>query len=148
MDNGGVPIKKPSAVLKRGYTDEEVAHIYELGRFFLENGDIHRASHIFTGLLRVAPEFSAGWLGSAYVAIQNSDIDTALGYAQHVLQIEPDSVVAMLYITACSMTLGDYNSAGSYLGEIGEQIDAGAADDPAVKRLYESQLARYQYRSG
>lgn len=138
--------RSPSEVLRRGYSDEEVAHIYELGRFFLENGDLRRSELIMTGLTEVAPDFHPAWLGKAYVHLMSGDTDSALQAASHALRVQPESTEAMLYLVTCLLTVKDYNAAGTQLGEIGERIDGGLVDNPNLVRLYRAQLVRYQAR--
>ncbi|RMG44394.1 MAG: hypothetical protein D6719_01890 [Candidatus Dadabacteria bacterium] len=136
----------PSEVLKGGYSDEEVDNIYELGRFFLENGDLHKAETIMHGLTEVVPDYWPAWLGMACVHISNGRTEEAVSAARRVLELDRGNAVALIYLAASLMTLGDYNSAGTYLGELGEKIEAGAVDDPKILRLYRAQLARFQSR--
>lgn len=138
--------RSPSEVLKRGYSDEEIAHLYELGRFFLENGDLRRAEVLLTGITEVAPEFAPGWLGMAYIQIQSKNIDGAIFSARQALRVEPGMAEAILYLATCLLTTGDLNAAGTYLGEVGEMIDSGAIDDANIVRFYRAQLARFQSR--
>lgn len=138
--------RAPSEVLKRGYSDEEVQHLYELGRLCLENGDLRRAEAILTGLTHIAPEFAPAWLGVSYIHIQNKNQDGALQAAHQALRVEPESVEAMLFLISCLLTHGDFNSAGTYLGEVGERVESGGVGNPNVVRFYRGQLARYQNR--
>ena len=135
----------PEAV-RGGYTEDEISHIYELGRLHLENGNIVQAEVIMHGLNEVAPGFSAAWLASSYIAIQHKDYEAAMHAAAQALRANPDSTEAVLYLSACLMTSGDFNSAGTYLGEVGEKIDTGLVDNPNFIRFYKAQLARYQTR--
>ena len=48
--------RSPSEVLKRGYADEEVGHLYELGRLCLENGDLRRGEIVLSGITAIAPD--------------------------------------------------------------------------------------------
>ena len=146
MSNEPARKRLASEVLKRGYSDEEVANIYELGRLSLENGNIRRAEAIMSGLVEVAPDFSSAWLGMAYIHIQNRDFEAALQATRQALKVDPNFSPAMLYLVACLLTTGDYSSAGTYLGEIGEMIESGGLDDPSMVRFYRTQLARYQNR--
>ncbi|WKZ57176.1 MAG: hypothetical protein QY326_00510 [Bdellovibrionota bacterium] len=138
--------RSPSEVLRRGYSDEEIAHIYELGLFFFENGDIRRGEIIMTGITEVAPDFQPAWLGLSYVQLQAGNYEAATRSAQHALKVDPVSVPAMLLLVACALTTGDATAAGTYLGEIGERIDSGEVSDPDILRFYRGQLARYQAR--
>jgi len=138
--------KAPSEVLKRGYSDDEILHIYELGRLCLENGDVRRAEAVLGGLTHIAPDFAPAWLGMSYIHIQSRNYDAALQAARQAHRLEADSGEAMLFMISCLLTHGDYNSAGTYLGEVGERIDSGLVDHPNVIRFYRAQLARYQNR--
>lgn len=136
-----------SEVLKRGYSDDEVRGIYDLGRFFLENGDLKRAEILFLGLAEVSPEFAPAWLGLAYVRVFNKDWDGVIAAARAGLRIEPRSAEALLFLSAALMTQGDLSAAGTHLGEVGDLIQSGAVEDPIVVKFYRAQLARYQSRS-
>lgn len=135
-----------SEVVKRGYSDEEVAHLYELARFSLENGHTRRAESITVGLVEVAPEFGPAWLALSFIHIQNASYDAAISAAKQALKIDPQSLAGMLFLVTCYLNTGDFNSAGTLLGEVGERIDSGAAGDPSVVRFYRAQLARFQAR--
>jgi tetratricopeptide (TPR) repeat protein len=141
----GESARRPSELLKRGYSDQEIANIYELGRFFLENGDLRRAEEIFNGIVIIAPDFAPAWLGVAYLRIQNRNFDEAVTATKQALRSEPDSLVAMLYLVACLLVVGDFNSAGTYLGEVAERIE-GKEVHPNILRFFKNQLVRYQQR--
>ena len=129
---------------RRGYSDDELAQIYELGRFSLENGDVRRAESIMFGLNEVAPEFAPGWLGSCTIHTQNKNYDGAVHAARQALRADPESPEAMLYLICCLLTVKDFNAAGSFLGEVGERVDTNAINTPNLLRFYRAQLARYQ----
>ena len=137
--------RRPSELLKRGYSEEELANIYELGRFCLENGDFRRAEVIFNGVTAVAPDFAPAWLGKAYLHTQGRNFDEAVEASRQALRVEPDSVVAMLFLVTSLLTVGDYNSAGTYLGEVSERMES-ANLHPNVVRFFKAQLARFQTR--
>ena len=130
------------------YADEEVSSIYRLGRFFLENGDLTRAESLMQGLVEVAPHFAPAWLGVAYVAVMKGEVEHALSAVRQALKIDGESVDVQLFLIACLLTAGDYNAAGSFLGEVQEKIDRGEVANPDHVRFYQVQLARYQYRAG
>lgn len=136
----------PSEVIRRGYSDEEVANIYQLGRAFLETGSLRRAEAIFSGLSEVCPDFRPAWMGLTYVHLYSKDLQNALQAARTALRLDPQSVETMLFIVICSMGLGDFNSAGSWLGEVRDRIEGGQVHDNHLIRLYRAQLARYQSR--
>lgn len=135
--------KSPSEVLRRGYTDTELANIYALARLLLEGGDLGRASVVLKGVREIAPEYTPAWLASAYTAMEQGELESALAFSQRAIELEPGNVTALLYLICCLLTLGDTHSAGSYLGEVGERL-SGDITDQQLLRLYRSQLARYR----
>lgn len=137
-------LKSKSEVLKRGYSDEELDHIFALGRLMLEAGQIKKGEGILSGLVEIAPDYWPAWLGLSYSCIQNKDYEKALQSAIHAHKINPDSVEIMLYMIACFLTVGDRNSAGTYLGEVGDRIDNNLVANPSAVRFYKLQLARFQ----
>ena len=139
--------RRPSEVLKRGYSDEEVQSIYALGKLFLESGDLRKAEVLFGGLTEIAPDFAAGWLGHAYVYASGRNFDQAIYCARQALRINPDLIEATLYLIALFLTTRDYNSAGTYLGEVGERVESGSVQSQELIRFYKGQLARYQSRA-
>jgi hypothetical protein len=146
MSDKALRPRSPSEVLKRGYSDEELGHIYALARFCLENGDTRRAETILFGINEVAPDFGLAWLGTCTIHSMNKNNEAALSAAKQALRTDPESIEAMLFLVCCLLTAKDFNAAGSYLGEIGERIDAGMVESPNLLRFYQAQLARYQNR--
>lgn len=140
------PEKISTDLIKRAYSDDEIAHIYELGRLFLENGSVKQAETIMTGLTEVVPDFAPAWLGLCYIHIQDKNNDAAIYAARQACRVDPELTEAMLFLSSCLLTSGDYNSAGTYLGEVGDKIDSGAVDNPNIIRFFKAQLARYQAR--
>ncbi len=138
--------RSPSEILRRGYSEDELTHIYELGRFSVENGDLQTATSIFAGINQIASDFAPAWLGSSYIHLMNKDFEHAITCANNALRSNPQMAEATLYLVACLLSIGDINTAGTYLGEIGERIDAGSIDEPNLIRFYRIQLARYQTR--
>lgn len=136
----------PSEVIKRGYTDEELAQLYELARFSVEIGQLRRAEVILQGLVEVAPDYVPAWLGLCVVHLARKSHDQALQASQHAVRIAPSSLEAMLLLIACLLITGDFTTAGAYLGEVGERLESEMVDNPALNRFYRLQLARYQYR--
>jgi hypothetical protein len=142
-----VPAPKDPQLPRRGYSDEEIVDIFQLGRSWLETGHYRRAEAIMSGLNDVAPQFAPAWLGSAFLKSAAGSYDAALRAAKIALQCEPESVEAMLYVATLALTLADFSTAGTYLGEVGERIEQGKIASAHVPRLYKMQLARYQARA-
>lgn len=141
------PIRRsPSEVLRRGYSDDELDQIYELGRFFLENGDLRRGEVILHGVSEIAPDYLPALLGLFYIHFQRHEFELAASRARQALQIDPENITARLYLAAVQLSQGDYPAAGANLGEVGERINDGLTDDPRQLRFYKGQLARYQHR--
>ncbi|NDC37154.1 MAG: hypothetical protein EBZ48_03775 [Proteobacteria bacterium] len=136
-----------SELLKRSYSEDEVAAVYELGRFCLENGDLRRAETIFLGLSEVAPDFAPAWLGVAYVRVHAKEWDSAIAASRQALRIDPECAEALLFLVTCLLSASDFNSAGTYLGEFGDLVESGQVDSPVALRFYKAQLARYQNRA-
>ncbi|MCB0334017.1 MAG: hypothetical protein KDD55_10995 [Bdellovibrionales bacterium] len=136
--------RSSSEVLRKGYSDEEVSSIYELARLHLENGQLAKGEAILDGLVEVSPDFAPAWLAKCYLSLMAQNLDKALFSARQALRIQPDFVEAILFLVACLMSVGDFNSAGTHLGEVGERIEAGMVTDPEVIRLYKAQLIRFQ----
>ncbi len=138
--------RRLSDVLKRGYSDEELGHIYELGRLSLEVGNIRRAEIIFQGMTAVAPEYEPAWLGLSSVFLYEKNYEEALKAARQAMAVNVDSIEAILLLITCLQATGDYTNAGMYLGEVGERLMRSATASPSVARFYRAQLARYQAR--
>lgn len=129
-----------------GYSSEELNCIYELGRVYLENGNIQGAQTIMTGLCTVAPDFASAWLGLCYINVFQKNHEAALEAARRAEQSAPESVEAQLFLVACLLTTGDFQTAGSLLGEVGDKVDGGMVTNPYLIRFFRAQLARYQAR--
>ena len=121
--------------------------MYELGRRWLENGDLRRAEAIMGGLTEIVPDLPLGWLGMSYLHGINKDWDAAIFAARQALRVDPELVAAMLFLIAFLLTTGDVQSAGTYLGEVQERIESGIATDADEVRFFRAQLARYQGRA-
>ncbi len=133
-----------SDVLKKGYSDEEVMSIYELARLSLDLGEVKRAEALFAGLNEVSPDFSPAWLGTAYVQLIGGNIHEATFSCRQALRINPVSGPSLLYLIVALLANQDFQAAGTYLGEFGERIDAGAIGDPLQVRFYKVLLQRYK----
>ena len=133
-------------VPKRTYSSEEVAHIYELARFWLENGDNTRADLLLRGIVEVSPDFSPGWLGLAYLALQSNQIESGANCAKRAYNADPNSIEAQLFYVSFLIIQGDFGTAGTLLGEVQEKIDGGQTSSQNVIRFYRMQLARYEAR--
>ena len=133
-------------ILQRSYSEAEVEGIYELARFCCESGQSQRADVIFNGLAEVSPKFLPALLGKCLVQINNQAYDAAVESAKKALKLDPKSVEAQIFLVTALLSVGDINSAGTLLGEIGERIEAGEVTAHHTICLYKGQLARYESR--
>jgi len=141
-----VPARTSNDLIKKGYSDEEVIFIYELALQGLENGQIRWAATLLHGLVEVAPDFCPAWIARSYTFMYEKDYDQAVFCSRQALRIQPANPAALLYLVSCMLTLDDYNSAGTYLGEVSELIEAGRVTDTRLVRLFRMLLARFQNR--
>ncbi len=136
--------RKLSDVLKRGYSDQEIHHIYELARFNLENGQIAKAETILKGLVAVAPEFVPAYLGLTYIDLLNDNFDSALHNAKEAHKFDPSSPIAAIFLVTVLISIGDFTTAGSHLGEVGDVIETSPNQNSNLVRFYRAQLARFK----
>lgn len=136
--------RSPSEVLRRGYSDEEILDLYNLGVVWLEAGDLRRAEAVMLGLTAIATDYSPPWLGLAYIHFMNARYDETVASARQALRIDPESVPAMLFLVATHLVTNDSSAAGTYLGEIQERVDSGVLNNQSQLRLFKAQLARFQ----
>jgi len=130
----------------RVYSEQEVQLLYELGRLFLENGELRKAEVIFKGIVSVEPTYVAAWLGLAYLYHYSSQIDEGIAAAKKVVQLEPGSVEGSLFLVIFLYSSGEISTAGAILGEVREKVESGLVRDPNILRIYRSQLERFSSR--
>jgi tetratricopeptide (TPR) repeat protein len=149
MNAGGqLRSRSPSEIIRRGYSDEEVYNIYELGRFSIECGNYPRAETIFKGLIQVTPDYALGWLGMSYITLMRNEHDDSINFALQALKIDPNLTEGLLLLGLVSLSKGDIASAGAYLGDVKDRIAEGKVYDSRIVRLYKLQLARFSFLSG
>lgn len=141
-----MPAKNGAELPRRSYSADEVVDIYELGKLWLESGQLKRAEALMTGLNEVAPDFAPAWLGTAFLRSVSGDYEGVAAAAKRALKVSPDCVEAMMFMAVAALALKDVTMAGTYLGEVGDRIEQGVVSNPSVSRLYKMQLARYQNR--
>jgi hypothetical protein len=135
-----------SGPLRRSYSEEEIGQIYEVGRLCMENGLPRRTEKIMLGLVEVAPDFLPGWLGVCLVHYLNKNLEAGLSAARQAVKLSPSSPEALLFLVIFLLNTGDFNTAGTYLGEIRERIESGLVEDPNIIKLYKAQTVRFQLR--
>jgi tetratricopeptide (TPR) repeat protein len=138
---GGLPESK-----RRGYSIEEIDAIYDLGRLYLTSGNLQAAENIMQGLVSVVPDYAPAWLGLSYINGMNHNHDAALFAARQAVRIDATATEAQLYLISCLLTVEDFNTAGTYLGEVGDKIDSGTVDNSYLVRFFKAQLVRYHNR--
>ena len=134
----------PSELLKRGYSNQEIGSIYELARLFMEGGDFRRAELILLGLREVSPDFAPARLALALVHYSKNEFELGIECVKQALKFIPGMPEAVLILAAGLMQLKEFNSAGTYLGELGERIEAGQIEEPKILRIYKALLLRYR----
>ena len=132
---------------ERVYSDDEQIALYELGRFLYSVGSLRRAEMIAEGLIAVAPRFAEGWLLRAVLFWHRWQTVEAEDAVRQSLRCNSDSLEASLLFVSCLLTRQDLQSAGTFLGEIGERMAESSKVDQRLRRFYESQIVRYQYLS-
>ena len=133
-----------SEILKKGYSDEEVLCIFELGRLYIEIGEFVKAEEIFLGLIEIAPQYTPAWLGISYIEVSRKKYESAIKYLIQALSLNKDSIEVQIFLIVCTLSTKDFQSAGTYLGEVQEKIESFGVQDINYKNLYKSQLARFQ----
>jgi hypothetical protein len=136
-----------SEVLKKGYSLEQIESIYALGQLYLETGNLRQASVIFDGLIHLVPNLAPASIGQAIIALFERDFMQGAAAARRASESDSQVAEATLLLVIAMFGLGDYNSAGTYLGEIREAMESGIEFDKNVVRVYRMLLARYRSRA-
>ncbi len=141
--------RRPSEVLKRGYSENEVRDIYALARAYIGITQFAEAEQILKGLTEVAPDFIPAHLALAYCFMNKEQLDEevlrqALLNTKQALRIDPRNPEALILQIIILLNLNDRHAAGSFLGELGEQIESAKGVSDLCERLYRSQLERFQ----
>ena len=137
-------VGSPSEILRRGYSDQEVKDIYAFGRYLFGAGRLNDARAVFEAVSNIVPSFLPGWLGLCAVQVQIGNKEQAVSAARHAYRLGPDYPLVILFLIIALLGTGDYTAAGSYLGELGEKVDAGMVNDTRLVRLYRAQISRYR----
>lgn len=130
------------------YSSDQIQDIYALAKMFLETGHYRRAEKIIAGLNVIAPEFSLAWVAGALVDLSLGRLDRARDCARRALKVQSDLAEGMIMMVITSLTLGDYATAGTYLGELRDLIESGKVSDPSIIRLFKMQMVRYSQECG
>ncbi|MCB0321518.1 MAG: tetratricopeptide repeat protein [Bdellovibrionales bacterium] len=140
-------VRADLAPVRQGYSDEEYVALYALAREFLATGDLPSAERIARGLVALQPRFSSAWMIQAYIALMREDLSQAIHFAREALKHDSTMCEALLCLVIAYFNLEDYQSGGTYLGEVSDLID-GRKVSPELRNVYQSQMARFQLRLG
>lgn len=130
----------------RGYSDDELESLYSLGQHFLEIGRFYSAKNIFSGLVAIAPDFLKGWQGLAVTGLLSGSVNEAAGAARQLIRAEPSSLLGQLLLIDAQLSQKDFNSAGTALGEISEQIERNPSVSPNLIKIFRALLVRFEHK--
>ena len=127
------------------YSDREKDLIYSLAVLNLELGSYHKSQQLLAGLVEIAPTEHDYWISLSVCQLLLNEIDQAKLSAHQALRLQPTSIRAKLLVITIFLNLKEYSEAGTYLGEIKDQVDAGEVGNRDVVRYYQAQLARFEF---
>lgn len=141
--------RRPSEVLRRGYSNEEIENIYALGRAYIISAKFGSAEKLFKGLSILAPDYVYGHLGLAYCQLLKAGgnqelLKKVLLTTKQALRIDPRNQHALIFHIIILLSISEFKSAGSYLGELGEQVESGKSLDADVQKFFNSQKLRFK----
>ncbi|MCB0328874.1 MAG: hypothetical protein KDD70_04405 [Bdellovibrionales bacterium] len=137
--------RSDTSLVRQGYSTNELQALYALSRSYVTGGQLGLAERIAKGLVAVAPEFAQAWLILAYTALMREDYNEAIFSARQTLRIIPTSTEALLFLVISYFQADDFQTGGTYLGEVADLIRSEAIK-PEVKKLYDSQVIRFEER--
>lgn len=145
MPRGDVMPRSSGQIMRQGYSATELNALYALSRVFLESGEIATAERVARGIISVEPDFIDAWLTLAYVALMREDLDEAIYSAKKVLTLKDSSLEGLLFLVIAHFQLNDFQTGGTYLGEVSDRIAVERAR-PELRRLYDAQVIRFEER--
>ena len=131
-------------VAQRNYSAAEIEALYSFAYFQLDTGQLRTADSVLDGLTEVAPDYYPAWLAKAFVKMLLEDYEAARICCDKVIKIEPNCSEALVYLILCCFQSSDRQSAGTFLGELGERISAGLVSHPKIPAIYKALMLRYQ----
>jgi len=136
-----------SSTEKYSYAEEEIHSIYDLVILSIEAGEIQRAMILAQGLCVIAPKFAPAFLVLSYVHCLNSEFQDAYEASTKAYRLASEDPSVALFFATTALMVGDAQSAGTVLGEVGEMIEGNVLTSPNITRLFKLQLARFQTRT-
>ena len=141
-----VPMPRGDASLVRqGYSQSEIEALYALARTFLASGETGPSERMSKGIVSVAPEFAPAWLMLAYIYLMQENRNETIFSARQALRAQPNSVEALLFLVIAYFQAEDFQTGGTFLGEVAELVH-GERGTPELRRLYDSQVIRFEER--
>lgn len=135
-----------SEVIRKGYSDEEIRHIYALGKLFLENGQVHKSERIMIGLTYISPNFVPAWISLCYIYYISRQFTKALESIRQAHALEPSNPNVLVLLVLSLLEEQYIREAGTFLGELRELIELGEVESPLIERLYSSQVMRFELK--
>ncbi|MCI5064132.1 hypothetical protein MRY87_00250 [bacterium] len=129
----------------QGYSNSELESLYALSRMYLLAGETHSSEKIARGLTAVAPDFEKAWLLLSYLLLMKEDLNGVFAAARQALRIHTTSLEALLFLVISAFEGEDFQSGGTYLGEVADLLGQEDAR-PELRRVYESQTLRFEQR--
>lgn len=142
---GEVTPRQSHHVARHGYSATELNALYSLSRVFLEGGEIATAERVARGIVSVEPKFIDAWLTLAYVALMREDLDEVIHSAKKALALKESSVEALLLLVIAYFQLKDFQTGGTYLGEVSDRLGVERVR-PELRGLYDAQVLRFEER--
>ena len=127
------------------YSERETELIYSLAILNLELGSYYKSQQLLAGLVEVAPTVHDYWIALALCQLLLNETSSAKLSAHQALRLQPESIRAKLLVVTIFLNLKEYYEAGTYLGEIKDQVDAGEVNSKDVIKYYKAQLARFEF---
>jgi lipopolysaccharide biosynthesis regulator YciM len=134
----------PQDSFRRGYSEEEISCIYELGKLFIETGELRKAEEIFSGLIEVSQKFIPAHLALCYLFMLQKKYEEVVSLSKYILEMREGSIEAMLFLVVAALNTRDYQLAGTHLGEVQESINENKVHNIKLLKLFKSQLVRFQ----
>lgn len=127
------------------YSDRETDLIYSLAVLNLEIGSYYKSQQLLLGLVEVAPTKHDYWIALSVCQLLLNEVDQAKLAAHQALRLQPDSIRSKLLVVTVFLNLREYSEAGTYLGEIKDQVDSSGGVSKDVIKYYQAQLARFEF---
>ncbi|NBW39734.1 hypothetical protein EBR25_01890 [bacterium] len=134
------------AIVRHGYSTTELDALYSLSRIFIESGEIATAERVARGLVSIEPTHVNAWLVIAYASLMREDYGETISAAHRALELRNSSMEALLFLVLAHFQLKDFQTGGTYLGEVSDRLAASERMRPELRQLYEAQVLRFEER--